>query len=168
MLNGEQWKGRTRHVIDLQLHWVSAHSDFEPNERADKEAKRAAQGASSDAKLLPRILRKTLPASVPMLRQAHDNRLLRQWKRRWKSSPWHRITHRFDDSAPSKNFPRLTQDLSRHQASILIQLHTGHIGLNQHLFRIRRVESPSCPHCGGIMVESVKYFLLVCPKYAHE
>lgn len=56
LLRGEIWKGRIRDVIDLQLHWVPAHADFEPNERADEEAKRAAQGLSSDAKLLPKML----------------------------------------------------------------------------------------------------------------
>ena len=165
---GESWKGRTRGVIDLQLHWVPAHSDFEPNERADEEAKRAAQGLSSEAKLLPKILCRPLPASVPALRQSHDNRLLKRWKHRWRSSPRHCAIHPFDDSIPSKKFLRLTQDLGRRQASILIQLHTGHIGWNQYLFRIRKVESPSCPHCGGITFETVKHFLLVCPKYVRE
>ena len=166
--SGENWKGRKRGVIDLQLHWIPAHSDFEPNERADEEAKRAAQGLSSDAKLLPKILRRSLPASVPALRQDHDNRLLKRWKRRWKSSPRHRALHPLDDSIPSRKYLHLTQDLERRQASLLIQLRTGHIGLNQHLFRIRKAETPTCPHCRGITVETVKHFLLVCPKYAHE
>jgi hypothetical protein len=54
------------------------------------------------------------------------------------------------------------------QASILFQLRSGHIGLNLHFFHIRKAESPSCPHCQGITVESVKHFLLVCPQYAQE
>ena len=53
LLNGEMQKGRTRNVIDLQLNWVPTHSDFEPNERADKEAKHDMQRVSSDARLLP-------------------------------------------------------------------------------------------------------------------
>jgi hypothetical protein len=85
----------------------------------------------------------------------------------WKSSLSHCIIHHFDYLAPSKKFPGLTQDLSCHQVSLLIQLCTSHIGLNQHLFWICRVESPSCPHCGRIMVELVKHFLLICPKYVH-
>ena len=164
LCSGESWKGRTRGVIDLQLHWAPAHSNFEPNERADEEAKCAAQGLSSKAKLLPKILRRSLPANVPALRQSHDKRLLKRWKCCWRSSPHHRAIHPLDDSIPSKKFLRLTQDLGWRQASILIQLRTGHIGLNQYLFRIRKVESPSCLHCGGITVETVKHFLLVCPN----
>jgi hypothetical protein len=37
-------------VIDLQIHWVPGHVDFTPNGKANKEAKRAAQGNSSEAK----------------------------------------------------------------------------------------------------------------------
>jgi hypothetical protein len=70
--------------------------------------------------------------------------------------------------APSKKYLRLIKNLDRSQASILFQLRSGHIGLNQHLFRIRRSETPSCPHCQGITVETVKHFLLDCPQYARQ
>jgi ribonuclease HI len=40
---GEELAIRKRGVIDLQIHWVPGHMDFEPNERADVEAKAAAQ-----------------------------------------------------------------------------------------------------------------------------
>ena len=80
LLSRESWKGGARGVIDLQLHWIPAHSDFEPNERADEKAKHAVQGLSSDAKLLPKILHRSLSASVPTLRQNHDSQLLKCWK----------------------------------------------------------------------------------------
>jgi hypothetical protein len=53
---GRTWKGRIRNIVNLQLHWIPAHSNFEPNEKADEEAKLASQGNSSDVKLLPKIL----------------------------------------------------------------------------------------------------------------
>jgi hypothetical protein len=73
-----------------------------------------------------------------------------------------------DNSAPSKKYIRLTKLLDRRQSSILFQLRTGHISLNHHLFRIHKSESPSCPHCHGITVETVKHFLLDCPHYRKE
>ncbi|KIM89491.1 hypothetical protein PILCRDRAFT_51331, partial [Piloderma croceum F 1598] len=82
--------------------------DFEPNDRADKEAKKAAQGLSSDAKSLPQFLHKKLPASVSALRQNFNNHLLKRWKRRWKSSPCFKLHRSIDNSAPSKKFMRLT------------------------------------------------------------
>jgi len=83
-------------------------------------------------------------------------------------SPRAKSLRSIDKSAPSNKFLKLTKDLNRSQASIITQLRTGHIGLNQHLFRIKKVESPSCPHCRGITVETVKHFLLDCPFYRRE
>ena len=53
---GDKWKGRKRGVVDLQIHWVPGHLDFEPNKQANEEAKKVAQGQSSNAKFLPPLL----------------------------------------------------------------------------------------------------------------
>ena len=165
---GHRWKGNTKGVVDLRLMWVPGHVDFEPNERADAEAKKAAQGDSSPAKYLPAFLRKHLPFSSSALQQEYTARLQKRWKRRWKSSPRYLHLKSIDNSAPSKKYLRLVRDLERGQSSLLTQLRTGHIALNQHLFRLRKSESPSCPYCQGITVESVKHYLLDCPKYNAE
>ncbi|KNZ73299.1 hypothetical protein J132_07840 [Termitomyces sp. J132] len=49
---------------------------------------------------------------------------------------------------------------------MLMQLHTGHIPLKQYLFRICHSKTPVCPHCGNLIVESIKHYLFVCPHYA--
>ena len=168
LAEGRAWKGRTNGVIDLQLHWVPGHSGHERNEKADEEAKKAAQGLSSEARLLPPFLRKRLPASVSALRQSFMASLLKTWKRCWKSSPRYAPLRAIDKSAPSKKFLGLIKGLDRRQASLLTQLRTGHIGLNRHLFRIRKVESPVCPHCRGLTVETVRHVLLDCLFYVRE
>jgi ribonuclease HI len=166
---GTNWKGKRRGVIDVQLHWTPAHMGFGPNERADKEAKLAAQGDSSRPDLLPAFLRrKPLPSSISALRQENLASLRKRWKRRWKSSPRYSRLKEIDKDLPSKNFLRLVNDLDRRQSSIIAQLRTGHIPLNQHLFRIRRSEAPTCPHCQGLIVETVRHFLFECPHYQHE
>ena len=165
---GDPWVSRTRNVVDLQVQWVPGHCDFEPNERADEEAKKAAQGDSSDAKFLPPLLRKRLPLSVSALRQDNLAKLKKRWERRWKNSERESLLRSIDNSAPSKKYLRLISGLDRRQASILFQLRSGHIGLNHHLFRIRKSETPSCPHCRSITVETVKHFLLDCPFYVRE
>ncbi|KZP26417.1 hypothetical protein FIBSPDRAFT_732236, partial [Athelia psychrophila] len=53
----------------------------------------------------------------------------------------------------------------RKQAAIITQFRTNHTPLNHTLFRIKRAESPACPHCGGITVESIRHFILDCPYY---
>ncbi|KAI6017342.1 hypothetical protein PISMIDRAFT_116183, partial [Pisolithus microcarpus 441] len=44
-----------------------------------------------------------------------------------------------------------------------VRLRTGHLGLNKHLYCIKKVTSPSCK-CGAPQ-ESVIHFLTVCPCY---
>ena len=95
-------------------------------------------------------------------------KLKKRWSRRWKSSERENLLRSIDNSAPSKKYLRLISDLDRCQASILFQLRTGHIGLNHHLFCIRKAESPACPLCQGITVETVKHFLLECPRYRQQ
>jgi ribonuclease HI len=165
---GDNWEGRKRGVIDLQIHWVPGHHDFEPNEKADEEAKKAAKGDSSDVKMLPPLLRKRLPLSISALRQENMAKLSKRWTRRWKSSARESLLKTIDNTAPSKKYLRLIKDLDRRQASLLFQLRSGHVGLNHHLFRIHRSETPSCPHCRGITVETVRHFLLDCPQYVRE
>ena len=164
----EEWTGRPKGVIDLQIHWVPGHIDFAPNEKADEEAKKAAQGDSSEAKYLPKFLRKPLPLSISALQQNNISKIKKKWERRWKSSPREDVLKAIDNTAPSKKYLRLISGLDRRQMSLLFQLRSGHIGLNQHLFRIKKSDTPVCPNCQGITVESVKHFLIDCPFYRHE
>ena len=160
---GKDWIGRPKGVINLQVHWVPGHVGFAPNEKADEEAKKAAQGHSSEAKYLPKFLRKPLPLSVSALRQNNMTKIKKHWEHRWKSSPREDILKSIDSSAPSKKYLCLIAGLDRRQASLLFQLRSGHIGLNQHLFHIRKSDTPVCPNCQGITVESVKHFLVDWP-----
>ena len=41
---------------------------------------------------------------------------------------------------------------------------TGHIGLNKHLYRINRADSPLCPNCSDTE-ETVAHFIGQCPTY---
>lgn len=166
---GRPWSARTRKVIDLQIHWTPGHVDFGPNERADEIAKSAAQGTSSAPDLLPAFLRrKPLPASIPALRQEHLTALQKRWKQRWKKSPRYPAMNVIDKSLPSKKFLKLIEYLDRRRSAIVAQLRTNHSSLNQHLFRIHCSETPSCPHCGGLTVETVRHYLLECPHYQFE
>ena len=74
---------------------------------------------------------------------------------------------RIDDKLPSHSFLMATNHLSRAQASILMQLCTGHIPLNRFLHRIGKTDSPTCPTCRAAD-ETVPHYLLDCLGYAHE
>jgi hypothetical protein len=45
-------------------------------------------------------------------------------------------------------------------------MRTGHVPLNTILHRIKRADSPDCPHCQQGIKETIFHFLLACPHYA--
>ena len=65
-----------------------------------------------------------------------------------------------DPKTPS-DYRELTGGLMWHQSSILIQLCTCHVQLNQHLHNIGVVASLICPACNS-KAETVQHFLLSC------
>ena len=72
-----------------------------------------------------------------------------------------------DPTLPSQRFHKLIKGLSRAQASILIQLRTGHIPLNKYLFRIGKANNPTCAACQQDE-ESVHHYLFDCPAWKNE
>ncbi|KIM90123.1 hypothetical protein PILCRDRAFT_59748 [Piloderma croceum F 1598] len=50
----------------------------------------------------------------------------------------------------------------------MMQLHIGHIPLNQDLFQIYCSETPTCPHCQGLTIETIHHYLFECPHYQHK
>ena len=152
------------------VRWISDHDGVEGNERADEEAKRAAnaQQENSPRRRLPIYLRKgTLPSSISALKQAQRTESLARWARMWETSPRYRRTTNTDPKTISGSFLKLVAKLPKRHASLMIWLRTQHISLNQHLHRIKKIESPDCPHCPEIP-ESIPHFILECPHYARE
>ena len=166
-------EGRTlevhnRGVIDLTIQWVPGHMDFAPNDKADRHAKKAAKGLSNTSGELPKILRKPLPASVSALRQESKSKIQKRWARQWKTSPRYHQMRALDKTTPSKKWLKLVSSLSRSQASIILQLRTGRIGLNKFLHRIKRADTPLCPSCNDNSIETINHFLFECRHYRHE
>ena len=159
----QQWNqqciAKSKGIVDLQIHWVPGHLDFAPNNKADELAKEAATGSLSPPKDLPALLRKPLPASLSTLCQESKSKIQWHWARCWKTSPHCHHMGRIDKSILSKKWMKLTKSLSHKQASIVMQLCTGHIGLNKHLHQIKRSDSPHCPNCDENAIETVHHFL---------
>ena len=153
----------------LTLRWTAGHVNIEGNELADKEAKLASEGATSEASTLPKILKKPLKHNKLAAKQEHKKQIKIAWSREWQKSLRAHRTKNIDASLPSLKFIKLISDLdiSRKGASWLYQLRSGHIPLNAYLHRFKRVESASCPACGHHN-ETTQHYLLDCPAYAHE
>ena len=62
--------------------------------------------------------------------------------------------------------PVLYNKLTRNACGKIIQLRTGHCGLNSYLHRFGRIDSPLCD-C-GMGLETVEHFLLECPRYREQ
>ena len=166
--NGNQLTPRNRNTCKVQILWVPGHKDFAPNEKVDELAKQAAQGESSQTKELPTFLCKPLPASLSAMRQESKDKIQCLWARHWKHSPRSRSLAKIDNSIPSKKWMDLVKLLTKKQAAILIQLRTGNIGLNGHLHRIGKINSPLCTKCDANTEEMVHHYLFECDHYQQE
>ena len=159
---------KSRGVFDLRIQWVPGHKDFKPNEKADEYTKETVKGNSSSPQDLPMFLRKPLPFSISALHQESKAKLQRLWARHWKASPQYQHIRKIDKSTPSKKWLQLVKPLSHKQLSIIMQLCTSQIGLNEHLYHIKWADSPLCPNCDKNTDETIHHFLFDCTKYCHE
>lgn len=162
-------KTRDSPRYSLTIRWTAVHAGIAGNEEVDGEAKKAAEGLTTEAKLLPPFLRRPLKLNGSALRQQKKSELKKRWKREWNASTRASKYKNIDPSFPSNKYMKLISDdrLSRADISRISQLITGHIPLNAYLERIRRVDSARCPACGHPK-ENVQHYILECPSYRHE
>jgi hypothetical protein len=163
-------KNRGNSRFKLTFRWSAGHVGIKGNEAADKEAKEAADGVSSNSKDLPPYLRKQIKYSLSAIRQAHNEEHKKRWKLAWSKSPRYKCLRFKDTLTPSlqKFLAYISnQEISRKNASRVFQLRVGHSPLNQYLHRFKRVDNSRCPACGHPK-ETVEHFLLHCPSYDHE
>ncbi|THH10371.1 hypothetical protein EW146_g8390, partial [Bondarzewia mesenterica] len=157
-----------RHLNAPNGRWLPGHEDVARNEAVDKAAKQAAKGKTSLRIRLPEYLRNgSLPASISARRQAHQDALLERWKKEWEASPRHARISKYDPSLPSKSYLRRVKTFTRTQASLFIQLRTGHIPLQQHLWRIGKADSAICTYCADAE-ETVRHFLIDCQFFRKD
>jgi ribonuclease HI len=153
--------------LSIELHWIPGHEGIPENESIDLQAKRAARGDTSNPSYVPERLLATgrLPISKSAAIQHHSANLKAEHKTLLTSSPRFLRLTEIDRTTPSNRFRKLVDKLPRRQASLLIQLRTGHISLNKHLHRIGKSETPQCPACHE-RTETVMHFLLQCPAHS--
>jgi ribonuclease HI len=150
------------HIV---VRWAPGHVGIAGNERADEEARRAAQGKdSSDQRDIPLSLRGQLPWSCSAMRQYLNARRKGKVEEQWRASSRYASTMQYDDHLLKGTYLDLADNLPRSLAVLLLQLRTGHVPLAKHLHRIRRADSPICPCCRQAD-ESVSHFLLHCPEH---
>jgi hypothetical protein len=70
----------------LTIRWTAGHEGIEGNELADREAKEAAKGCTSDTKLLLRYLRKPVLTNSSAVKKVHNESLTKEWREEWRNS----------------------------------------------------------------------------------
>ena len=160
---------RRSNKYSLLIRWTAGHVGIAGNERADKEAKIAANGTTSDKKLLPLLLCSKLVANLVALKQYHNKMTKNKWKTKWGRSQRGARMVMLDDKTPSNKFLNIISaaKLTRRASSIISQLRIGHIPLNNYLYTFKLVDSPRCPACGAA-VETIHHFLITYPTYRYE
>ena len=108
----------------------------------------------------------TLPYSLIVLSGSFKMVLRERWKALWAKSPWRGCMDKIDAKLPSHSFLAAMNHLSRAEASMLMQLHMGHIPLNTFLHRINQIDSPICPTCQHTD-EMIHHYLFDCPGHVH-
>lgn len=137
----------------------------EGNEKGDQGAKKAAEGTST---AIPAYLKQLLdpPRSAAAAKASHKAYIRKEWTTRWRKSKQGKRILKFDNTLPATKSPKMYKDLAKRSCSILTQLRSGHIGLNQYLARFRLVDSPKCATCN--VSETVDHYLFSCRRYLDE
>ena len=164
-LGWKEWRLTVK--CKVKFVWTPGHEDIVGNKRADEVAKSAASGISSDTRDLPTFLRRgPLPVSISATRQHLKKAMKARWQTEWKASKRYTASNKIDPLLPSDNYLHIINQLHRNQASLLTQFRTGRVPLNTILHRMKKHDTPECPHCKNGTRETIPHFLLDCPHYA--
>jgi len=160
-------KRKTKYA--LTIRWTAGHEGIEGNKAIDQEAKKAAEGFTSDLLRLPSYLRKPLLMNPSAVKRAHNDCLKHKWTTTWQKSDKVRKMHQINSSTPSNKFLNAISldKITRSTASLISQLRLTHTPLNSYLKRFKRIDSTRCPACRADK-ETIEHFLLFCLVYAYE
>ena len=139
----------SKHETQITLQWIPGHAGIGGNEKADTLAKKGASMPQPENSV-------PYETAVKMIKSNFKE----QWLQDWTRNNTGRALYEHMN-APKPNDP--VNKLKRGEQSTIFRLRTGHIGLNNHLSRIKKNFPSQCPLCLHPN-ETVEHHLLQCPE----
>jgi ribonuclease HI len=158
-----------RRGVYVELRWIPAHVGVQGNENVDKLAKkttgwRLKGGAGAGKKGSFQCYNMALQATCKRDIRAH---MRSEWQRIWATQQQSGAAYRRAfGSYLDKTVNKLHSGLPKALSSILIQMRTGKIGLNDYLHKIKKADLPGCP-C-GMANHTVAHILCDCSFYRRQ
>ena len=147
--------------LHIKIIWIPGHAKIDGNERADAEAKEAAIHPTPDRPYNHRPLKS---ARIRTIKEAAK----KQWDKEWnENTKMAKALRRITERKGAKTGPKLYNEVSdRDTVAKIVQLRTGHCGLNHYLHRFGKRHSPYC-EC-GTGKETVEHYLLECRRFKQQ
>ncbi|KAF8600931.1 hypothetical protein BDV93DRAFT_416201, partial [Ceratobasidium sp. AG-I] len=160
-----------RHLdVDIKTRWIPGHVDVAGNEKADKEAKKAAtegrEGRAEDGEgehedELPETLEKGISINPTAAKRTYKTILRKMWKDRLEGTDRTVRMLRIDDSYLSLEFSKMARGLTRTEYATLVQLRLGHFPTAPYLYRFNLKDTPQCTSCYE-RAETTEHYLMNC------
>src|SRR6266496_1174942 len=147
--------------LHIKIIWISGHVEIDGNERADEEEKKAALHPSTSQPYNHRPLKS---ARIRAIKEAGKKQWDKEWNENTKTA---KALRRITKRKGVKTGPKLYNEIpGRDTVAKIVQLRTGHCGLNHYLHRFGKRYSPYC-EC-GMGKETVEHYLLECRRFKQQ
>jgi len=147
--------------LHIKIIWIPGHVEIDGNERADEEAKKAALHPSTSQPYNHRPLKS---ARTRAIKEAAKKQWDKEWNENTKTA---KALRRITKRKGAKTGPKLYNEIpGRDTVAKIVQLRTGHCGLNHYLHRFGKRNSPYC-EC-GMGKETVEHYLLECRRFKQQ
>jgi hypothetical protein len=156
----------------IRLCWIAAHKDVRGNEKGDEEAKKAASGSATSVEHLQHLLWSPLPPSIGITEHQYLQKLREEWTINWSLSPRKVRMEKMDEDFSSEKHRNNIDGLTHAQSSLLFQICSNHLPLNNYLHKIGKASFKRCDRCWRRRrveaTETVTHFLFECPAFDYE